>query len=79
MSDALVSDHRRRHPPYRRPKTAASDLPYAGPPKRRCQCGVCPACRDAAKWERIFQEKFADPDYYGVRQVRFGSSLSWLG
>jgi hypothetical protein len=28
-----------------------------------CRCGVCPACLDNARWERIFQQKFADPAY----------------
>src|SRR5262249_708953 len=31
---------------------------------QRCQCGQCPACEENARWERIFNEKFADPDYY---------------
>ena len=30
----------------------------------RCSCGVCARCRDNARWERIFREKFADPSYY---------------
>jgi len=32
--------------------------------RRRCQCGRCRECADNARWERIFAEKFADPDYY---------------
>lgn len=42
---------------------------------RRCQCGQCAACLDNARWERIFQEKFADPTYYERRSVRQWSSL----
>ncbi len=43
----------------------------------RCECGTCSACRDNAKWERIFREKFEDPDYYKPRPTRGGSSLLW--
>src|SRR5579863_1830437 len=33
--------------------------------QQRCQCGSCQRCLDNAKWDRIFNEKFADPGYYG--------------
>ena len=46
--------------------------------RKRCSCGVCPMCVDNARWEAIFNEKFADPDYYKSRPVRSGSSLDWL-
>jgi len=42
---------------------------------RRCQCGHCATCVDNARWERIFQEKFADPTYYERRTIRQWSSL----
>ena len=45
---------------------------------RRCQCGHCPPCLENARWERIFAEKFADPEYYKPRPAPSGSSLSWL-
>ena len=44
--------------------------------RRRCRCGVCTQCLDNARWERIFQEKFADPTYYTVRWLRRDSTLS---
>src|SRR4051794_10692378 len=44
--------------------------------QRRCKCRTCPRCLDDAKWERVFNEKFADPDYYRASQTRNGSSLS---
>ena len=45
---------------------------------RRCRCGICAACIENARWERIFQEKFADPDYYAhSRLPGHGSSLNW--
>ena len=43
-----------------------------------CHCGSCKACVQNAKWDRIFTEKFADPDYYKPREMRGGSSLGWL-
>jgi hypothetical protein len=49
-----------------------------GPKARRCRCGVCSRCLEEARWERIFKERFADPDYYGARPVHFGSSMGWL-
>jgi hypothetical protein len=67
------------------PRQAAPRIKKASPPPahshgpdRRCRCGVCTACRDAARWERIFQEKFADPDYYSRRIPQQGSSLNGL-
>lgn len=44
----------------------------------RCSCGACSTCADNARWERVFNEKFADPDYYQPRTVTQGSSLAWL-
>jgi|HubBroStandDraft_6_1064221.scaffolds.fasta_scaffold3784525_1 hypothetical protein len=53
-----------------------------GPPRAqrhvgatRCQCGKCATCLQNARWERIFQEHFADPDYYAPRPVGHASSL----
>jgi hypothetical protein len=43
----------------------------------RCARGcTCRTCSDNARWERIFQEKFADPSYYSQPSTRNGSSLS---
>ena len=43
----------------------------------RCASGcTCRTCTDNARWERIFQEKFADPGYYSNPTTRNGSSLS---
>ena len=54
-----------------------------GQPRRRgprgdryCRCGKCATCRDNAKWNRIFAEKFEDPTYYARRSVRHYSPLS---
>jgi hypothetical protein len=36
---------------------------------RRCSSGQCAMCLDNARWERIYKEKFEDPDYYHRRDV----------
>ena len=46
--------------------------------KPRCHCGQCRQCLDDARWERIFTEKFADPEYYTRRHVRCVSPLDSL-
>jgi hypothetical protein len=43
-----------------------------------CKCGQCRQCLDNARWERIFARKFADPDYYTTRRVRYSSPLTSL-
>jgi hypothetical protein len=43
-----------------------------------CKCGTCARCLDNAKWDRIFNEKFGDPDYYSPQPLQQGSSLVWL-
>jgi hypothetical protein len=42
----------------------------------RCNCGGCPQCLDNARWDRIFDEKFNDPTYYGALNVRHSSTLA---
>jgi len=44
--------------------------------RRICQCGSCHACLENAKWNRIFSEKFEDPDYHKPRLVWGASSLA---
>jgi len=41
----------------------------------RCKCGQCHQCLEGARWERIFAEKFADPNYYTSPVVRYSSPL----
>ena len=43
---------------------------------RRCSCCKCRVCADNARWEAVFQQKFADPHYYSLREPRQGSSLN---
>jgi hypothetical protein len=45
---------------------------------RRCKCGTCLWCAENQRWERIFQEKFADPNYYLRPLVRCDSPLNAL-
>jgi hypothetical protein len=47
-------------------------------PRKRCECGACATCEDNARWERIFNEKFADPSYYTLRPVSHGSPIAEL-
>jgi hypothetical protein len=61
--------------PPRRKTTIAKDA--AGVHRRQyCHCGRCKWCLDNARWERVFEEKFADPAYYGPIRVRHNSSLA---
>jgi hypothetical protein len=77
---------RRRRAPKAAGNTPATLSPRSQPvapfPARRnphrCNCGTCKICEDNARWERVFNEKFADPDYYAARPIRQGSSLSPL-
>jgi hypothetical protein len=48
-----------------------------GPKSRnRCRCGSCRSCQENARWERIYNEKFADPTYYAQRVPSLGSTLA---
>ncbi len=59
----------------RRPSDSSYVAPAAKSVRPQCRCGICPKCHDNERWERIFQEKFADPYYY-ARRVRRDSSLN---
>jgi hypothetical protein len=62
----------------------AQSLPREEPEQTRpyrsriCSCGACGQCQDNARWNRIFDEKFADPSYYGRISVRHNSSLAGI-
>jgi len=68
----IIGKRMQTHQP--RPLAAPLGIPQRAM-ARHCECGHCRACLDNARWERIFQEKFADPSYYMQRSVRQGSSL----
>jgi hypothetical protein len=44
--------------------------------KLRCKCGQCWQCLDDARWERIFAEKFLDPNYYTGPVTHMASPLT---
>lgn len=74
--DALLG---KRGPTPRMTRPRPDDWAYVSPKAEghRCRCGRCRQCHEDAKWERIFQEKFADPSYYTDRRLpRGGSSLN---
>ncbi len=52
--------------------------PSPSRPQRRqyCKCGRCKWCLDNVRWDRIYNEKFANPTYYGGIVVRHNSSLA---
>jgi hypothetical protein len=61
----------------RRAPVAVTIKPVRAHKISRCPRGcTCRTCSDNARWERIFQEKFADPGYYSNPTTRNGSSLS---
>ena len=60
-----------------RAQTVVNPKPVRAHKFPRCAGGcTCRMCTDNARWERIFQEKFADPGYYSNPVTRNGSSLS---
>jgi hypothetical protein len=63
-----------------RPPNAEKAFAKAVPlPKRRrqdCACGACHTCLENARWEKIFNERFADHSYYRNRGPQFSSPLS---
>jgi hypothetical protein len=61
---ALTTAKRRPNHLAHRGGVPASCQPSYGDRRRHCQCGRCRGCLDNARWERIFAEKFADPNYY---------------
>ncbi len=67
-----------RHAYHRRGASPILPAPARSSPMRHCQCGRCRQCVEDARWERIFAEKFADPDYYVLRIPRAVSPLTSL-
>ena len=44
--------------------------------RQQCRCGTCKVCVSNARWERIYNEKFADAGYYGGLRFRNSSPLA---
>lgn len=74
---ALSPQPRRRRQGGPTPRLTAPARPAATKAKRRvCRCGQCSVCRDNVRWDRIYKEKFADPEYYRFREAPSGSPLN---
>lgn len=75
--EALRNVHQKlvRRKPTRRDAFCKDANQPPAPRVKRCHCGICATCRENMRWERIYSEKFADPDYYKDRYVRHASSL----
>jgi hypothetical protein len=57
-------------------RTAQIVTPPAKKDRRmRCKCGDCRQCLDDARWERIFAERFLDPNYYTGPVTHMASPL----
>ncbi len=82
LIDLLIKAAATQKPNSHRARTTRSAIkatyqaPVAKRRSRRCACGACATCQDEARWERIFLEKFADPNYY-QQPLRRSSSLNW--
>jgi hypothetical protein len=80
----LISDTERSARVIRRPRMtllrADSRADYRAPASksrlRICRCGECRECAENARWDRIFNEKFADPEYYSREYIRYESPLN---
>jgi hypothetical protein len=71
---ALLAVQKQTQRPQAAPRTRLSARTAR---RRRCHCGGCFTCQENARWDKIFNEKFADPNYYKPQPVRHTSSLSW--
>ena len=81
LTDPKVIDALRRAVETRRQTRRSRQVKLTDVPaerRKRCACGTCSVCLDNARWDAIFNAKFADPDYYKSRPIRSGSSLDWM-
>lgn len=53
----------------------AAKAPRATQRKVRCTCGHCKQCVEDARWDKIFADKFEDPDYYSRPALHITSPL----
>jgi hypothetical protein len=60
----------------RTPRQSTPGLAQIARRQHPCRCGSCTACVDNARWERVFNEKFADADYYGGLRLSSRSPLA---
>lgn len=72
---AQLTEDRPSSEPARR-RQEGREAPARSSKSRRCTCGKCRACIDNARWESVYQEKFADPFYYALREPKQTSALN---
>jgi hypothetical protein len=73
---ALMRAYGNPTPARRRRGTSDSARAAHNARRMRCQCGHCQQCLENARWERIFAEKFVDPNYYTRLVTRTASPLT---
>ena len=56
------------------PRRIQSNVRHSWP----CHCGLCHTCIEYARWERVFNEKFADAQYYVGLRLSNRSPLAGL-
>ena len=78
MSSAYKQFQKLEGRPKRERRQALPIHFFPAPESTRCHCGKCRQCVEEARWDKIYREKFADPDYYGPRPAPQGSSLGWM-
>jgi hypothetical protein len=64
IAELLAQTKRRDWPRLARGKRLERTYQPTSSYGRRCRCGTCSTCVETERWEKIFQQKFADPDYY---------------
>jgi hypothetical protein len=62
--------------PNKEKSFARAIQPSKRPRRQCCGCNACQICLENARWERIFNERFADHSYYRSRGLQFSSPLS---
>jgi hypothetical protein len=58
------------------PRQSTTGLAQIDGIRQPCRCGSCRICLDNARWERVFNEKFADAEYYGGLRLSSRSPLA---
>jgi hypothetical protein len=76
MISQLMEKRATAKPSRIRAQAARGAAPARRAPLKRCKCGKCRVCLDNARWELVFQQKFADPYYYALHPPRHVSSLN---
>jgi hypothetical protein len=73
---ALIAAYGNANRAQRRPGAQDVVRPVRKDRRLPCRCGHCKQCLDNARWDRIFAEKFADPEYYTRSVLHMASPLT---